>query len=129
MIVDFFKHFRSVDDFNSQNETLFLILMIYVLCSIENLLNVLGILGRLLSSTLKLNFFVQDDDIPSVSDLPIVENLQQNGNFASSTLRIFSFFLLMIYLLCPFEKNLRKSSLLGNIVILAVEMHYCSWIR
>ena len=77
MIVDFFKHFRSVDDFNSQNETFFLILMIYVLCSIEKLLNVLGFLGRLLSLTLKLNFFVQVDHIPEVSDLLTVDYLQQ----------------------------------------------------
>ena len=72
--------------FNSQNETLCLTLMVYVLCSIVKLLNISGTLGRLVSLSLKMTLFVQGDRKPNVPDLLNVEYLQQNRNF-----RVFNF--------------------------------------
>ena len=66
--------------FNSQNETLFLTLMLYVLCSMDKLLNSSGTLGRLVSLSPKMTLFVQGDKIPNVPDLLIVEYIQQNSN-------------------------------------------------
>ena len=94
----FLGSFRA---FNSPIETLFSMLLVHLLSSMGKMLIFLVILGGLVSVILSMKFLVHGDDITNVSDLIIVEYLQQyrKSRVCKSKKK-------RLQLQCPFEKNI-----------------------